>query len=59
MTNIKANTMDAWMTYLKRMPKEAQALFAIGVVSPKSPNRPVAVSNKEFTDWCILNNWMF
>ena len=59
LTNIKKDTIDAWMTYLKRLPKEAQALFAMGAVSPKSPIRPVCVSNKEFTDWCILNNWMF
>ena len=59
LTNIKSDTIDAWMTYLKRLPKEAQALFAMGAVSPKSPIRPVCVSNKEFTDWCIANNWMF
>ena len=59
LTNIKGDTIDAWMTYLKRLPKEAQALFAMGVMSPKSPNRPICVSNTEFTQWCISHNWMF
>ena len=51
--------IDPWMTYLNRLDKEAQALFAMQVRNPKYQKQSMVMSNKLFTKWCIDNNFMF
>lgn len=52
------DTLSNWMTYLRRMDKEWQALFATMVM--KSPQKQVfCVTNKEFKDWAVDNHWLF
>jgi energy-coupling factor transporter ATP-binding protein EcfA2 len=57
--NVTKETFDAWMTYLNRLPREAQALFARGVMSANCPKRPIATTNKQFSTWCVNQGWMF
>lgn len=55
---IEAPWMDAWMTYLNRLPVEAQGLFANGVVTDsylKSPKGAIATRNKQFLNWAYAN----
>jgi hypothetical protein len=59
LTNAKAEVFDSIMTYTGRLPREAQALVAIGMMQSNNPHRSVAVTNKMFTEWAIKNGWMF
>lgn len=57
-TRVERDTLGKWMTYLQRMEKEWQALFATSVM--KSPNKQsFCVMNKEFKDWALANQWLF
>lgn len=51
--------IDPWMTYLNRLDKEAQGLFAMQVRNPKYQKQSMVMSNKLFTKWCMDNNFMF
>jgi hypothetical protein len=55
---IERDWLDAWMTYVLRLDKEAQAMFANGVAAPKYPKKWV-MANKKFTDWSLKNNYLF
>lgn len=57
--NVNKESFDNVMTYINRLPKEAQALFAMSVMSGKSPKRDIAVRNKSFTNWCVLHGHYF
>lgn len=59
LSTIDAEWIDAWMTYLGRLHREAQALFVNGVRSEKYSKRSLVMQNKTFTAWCMKNNWMF
>jgi hypothetical protein len=56
---IEKDTMAAWMTFMNRIPKEAQGLFARSVMSDKCPKRDVAARNTEFAVWAAANNFLF
>ena len=57
-TRIEKDTLSKWMTYVQRMDKEWQALFATSVM--KSPQKQsFCVLNKEFKDWALANQWLF
>jgi len=49
--------MDAWLTYLQRLPMEIQALFAVNIMA--SSRKQVAATNKTFIDWAVKNNQYF
>jgi len=57
--NASRENFDAIMIYLDRLSKECQALFARGVMSSNSPKRPIAVTNKKFTEWAVKNGHYF
>jgi hypothetical protein len=59
LSNVVEETFDSWMTYLARMPREAQALFAMGVMSNKSHKRSIAVTNKMFTAYAVSQGYLF
>lgn len=59
LSNVEGTTFANWMQYMARLPKEAQALFAMSVMSSKSPKRSIAVTNREFTEWAISNGYLF
>jgi len=56
---IEKDTVQAWMKFMSRMPKEAQGLFARSVMSDKCPKRDVAARNTEFAGWAASNNFLF
>ncbi|MCG3772519.1 MAG: hypothetical protein JW384_03733 [Nitrosomonadaceae bacterium] len=49
-------TLTPFMTYLKRLPKEYQGVFALNIQA--SPKRGVAQSNRTFINWTVENEWM-
>lgn len=56
---IDQSNINAWMTYMARMTKEAQGLFARSVMSDVCPKRNVAARNAEFAKWAGANNFLF
>lgn len=50
---------NAWMTYMARLSKEAQALFVNQASQKSYKHRVMFAQNKQFTDWCLANNYMF
>lgn len=56
---IERDWIDAWMTYLSRLDKEAQGMFANGVRAPKYSKQSIVMTNRKFTDWAMANNYMF
>jgi hypothetical protein len=51
--------VDAWVTYMQRLDKEAQGLFANGIRANSYAHRDVVMQSKEFTAWAMQNNYMF
>jgi len=56
---IDKDSINAWMKFLNRIPKEAQGLFARSVMSDKCPKRDVAARNTEFAVWAAANSFLF
>lgn len=56
-SRVEKDTLSKWMTYVQRMDKEWQALFAKSVM--KSPKQSFCVMNKDFKDWALVNEWLF
>jgi hypothetical protein len=54
---VTEDTLDSWMDYMARMPKEMQALFCTTIV--KKPNKDFAMENSKFTDFAIANQYLF
>lgn len=54
---VERHTFDAWMTYMKRLPKESQALFAKSVM--RSNNKALAATHQAYSDWTVDNMWIF
>lgn len=59
LATIERGWIDAWMTYMERLDKEAQGLFANGVRNPKYDRQNIVMTNKSFTAWAMKNNYMF
>jgi hypothetical protein len=57
-TRVEKDTLSKWMSYVQRMDKEWQALFATSVM--KSPSKQAfCVLQKDFKDWALNNQWLF
>ncbi len=56
---IDADWLDAWMTYLNRMPSEAQGMFANGVRVKGYAKQGMVMTNKSFTAWARTNSHLF
>jgi len=54
-TRMTAENIDAWMTYLVRLPREVQFMFVQNVM--RSSAASVVVKSKSFTDWARENSW--
>lgn len=54
---VDKDTLNPWMVYLQRMPKEFQALFASQIML--SSRRGVAAANRTFIEWATKNEFMF
>ena len=51
--------VDNWVTYMERLDKEAQGLFANGIRANTYSHRSVVMQSKNFTTWAMKNNYMF
>lgn len=56
---LERDWVDACMTYVDRLDKEAQGLFVNGVRAPKYSKRDFVMTNRKFTEWAMKNNYMF
>jgi hypothetical protein len=59
LASIDKEWLDAWMTYLVRLDKEAQGMFANGVRAPKYSKQALIMTNRKFTDWAMQNSYLF
>ena len=59
LSNVTGETFAFWMQYMARLPREAQALFAMNVMSSKSPKRSIAVTDRLFTEYAVANGYLF
>jgi len=59
LVQIDKNWLNSWMEYIVRLPSESQAMFANGVRAKNYSKRPMVMTNKKFTEWARLNNYMF
>jgi hypothetical protein len=57
-TRVERDTLAKFMAYVQRMDMEWQALFATSVMKSTS-KQAFAVTNKEFKDWALKNQWLF
>ena len=57
-SRIEKDTLSKWMSYVQRMDKEWQALFATSVMKSQS-KQAFCVMNREFKDWALANQWLF
>lgn len=53
-----SKSIDALVTYMKRLPSEYQALFARSLIANDS-KKDVAVKCEAFRKWSLANHWMF
>lgn len=54
---VEEDTLDAWMDYMARMPKEMQALFCTTAI--KKDSKAFVLDNSKFTGFAIQNQYMF
>ena len=47
------------MTYMDRLDKEAQGMFANGVRAPKYSRQAMVMTNAKFTRWAMENGYLF
>jgi len=59
LATIEKDWVDAWMTYMNRLDKEAQGLFANGVRAPKYGRQAMVMTNRAFTSWAMSNGYLF
>ena len=56
---VERDWVDAWITYLKRLDKEAQGLFVNCIRSNNCTKRNIIMQSKAYGDWAVENNYMF
>lgn len=58
---IDATWVDAWLTYMTRLEREAQGLFVNGARAPKynAARRNAIMTAKAFGQWCRDNSFMY
>ena len=56
---VDADSFDNWLTYLGRLSREAQALFARQIMTPSSGKLKLAATNREMVKLCSELNYLF
>jgi len=59
LATIERKWVDSWLTYMDRLPKEAQGLFVNGVRTPNYSRRDYVTQTTKYQNWCLANNYMF
>jgi energy-coupling factor transporter ATP-binding protein EcfA2 len=57
-SRIEKETVTSWVQYMKRIPKEAQALFSYHAMK-SSLKAPIVSMNKAFTEYAIANQYLY
>jgi hypothetical protein len=57
-TAAKRENFGVWMRYIKRMPKEAQALFINSLLEVRT-QKAWALAHPSFVSWARENQYMF
>jgi hypothetical protein len=57
-TATKTETIKPFITYIERMPKEFQAMFARSAMASDEKQK-IAVKEESFRKWAMANHWMF
>lgn len=57
LAKVTKETFAPFMDYLQRLDPEWQALFAKSII--KSEKQTIAISNKEFKEWALKNQYLF
>jgi len=57
-SRVEADTVTPWMTYLERLPKEAQATFCYHAMKSET-KAPIVSMNKKFTEYAIRNQYLY
>lgn len=55
-TQVTSDTAAGWMTYLQRLPKTYQGMFALNALT--SPKRDILITNRAFVVWATGNHWL-
>jgi hypothetical protein len=50
-------TLTPIVKYIKRLPRESQAVFGTSLYKLKD-KRDIAIRNREFAEWAVQNHWM-
>lgn len=56
---IEYDWADAWMTYMGRLDKEAQGMFANGARNPNYKKKDIVMNTKKFAAWAAANAYVF
>lgn len=59
LASIERDWVEAWMTYMLRMSKECQGMFANGIRTPGYSRQGVVMTNAGFTSWARTNSYLF
>lgn len=59
LATLEADWINSWMTYMNRLDKEAQGMFANGVRAPKYAKQQMVMTNSKFTQWARENGYLF
>ena len=59
LASLEREWLDQWLTYMGRLSKEAQGLFANGVRAPGYKHQGVVMTNARFTQWARDNSYLF
>jgi hypothetical protein len=51
------DNLTAIVKYVKRLPRESQAVFGTSLYKLKD-KRDIAIRNREFAEWAVQNHWM-
>ena len=54
---VEKDTLPKWLTYMKRLSKESQGLFATSAM--RTQKKMIVGTDKEFIKWATENNYMF
>ena len=57
LASLEPKNVDAWVTYMQRLPMEIQALFGVNIMA--SSKKTMMSKNKPFVDWAIKNEQFF
>lgn len=57
--NVDEKTITPWMTYLKRLKTEPQALFASSILRVNSKSQVAVSTHSSFLDWAMENQYLY